>query len=74
MDSADADHCPRQAGSTGTVQFPRPSLGRYLVAATDYLQSGQERDARTLERLRARAAAVTLTEDATQNVTVTVLP
>ena len=44
--------------------------GRYLVAAVDYLQSGQERDAKTLERLRTRATQVTLAEGATQNVTV----
>ena len=44
--------------------------GRYLVAAVDYLQAGQERDPKTLERLRTRATAVTLAEGATQNVTV----
>jgi protocatechuate 3,4-dioxygenase beta subunit len=58
----------------GRFSFRGLPPGRYLVAAIDYLQYGQERDARTLERLRARATAVTLTEDATQNVTVTVLP
>ena len=48
--------------------------GRYLVAAVDYLQSGQERDPKTLERLRPRATAVTLTEGATRSVTVTLVP
>jgi hypothetical protein len=36
--------------------------GSYLVAAVDYLPAGQERDPKTLERLRAGAAAVTLTD------------
>ena len=62
---------PDQQGRFGIRGLPP---GRYLVAAVDYLQSGQERDARTLERLRARATAVTLAEDAPQNVTVTVTP
>jgi hypothetical protein len=48
--------------------------GRYLVAAVDYLQSGQERDLKTLERLGPRASAVVLAEGGTQNVTVTVVP
>ena len=34
--------------------------GAYLVAAVDYLPTGQERDPKTLERLRAGATAVTL--------------
>jgi hypothetical protein len=48
--------------------------GRYLVAAVDYLQPGQERDPKTLERLRSRATAITLTEGATQTVTVPLIP
>ena len=62
---------PDQQGRFSFVGLPP---GRYLVAAVDYLQSGQERDARTLERLRACATAVALAENATQNVTVTILP
>lgn len=48
--------------------------GRYLVAAVDYLPQGQERDPKTLERLRGGATAVTLIEGAEQNVTVQIAP
>jgi protocatechuate 3,4-dioxygenase beta subunit len=48
--------------------------GRYRVAAVDYLPSGLERDPKILERLRGSALAVTLSEGATQNVTVTLTP
>jgi hypothetical protein len=69
----------RAIGSVRPDQQGRFSLrglppGRYLVAAIDYLQSGQERDLKLLERLRARATAVVLTEGGTQNVTVTMVP
>lgn len=47
--------------------------GRYRVAAVDYLPTGQERDPKTLERLRAGATPVALTEGAAQNVTVKLL-
>ena len=43
--------------------------GRYLVAAVNYLPTGQEKDPNVLERLRATATPVTLAEGATQNVT-----
>jgi hypothetical protein len=36
--------------------------GSYLVAAVDYLPTGQDRDPKTLERLRAGAPALTLTD------------
>jgi hypothetical protein len=48
--------------------------GRYRVAAVDYLPSGLERDPKILERLRGSALAVTLSEGAAQNVTVTLTP
>jgi hypothetical protein len=48
--------------------------GRYRVAAVDYLPSGLERDPKILERLRGSALAVTLSEGATHNVTVTLTP
>ena len=48
--------------------------GRYLVAAVDYLPSGQERDPKTLEHLRSRATAVALAEGGAQNLTLTVIP
>ena len=48
--------------------------GRYLVSAVDYLETGQERDPKTLERLRAGATAVTLAEGATETVTVRLIP
>lgn len=58
----------------GTFSIRGLPPGRYLVAAVYYLQSGQERDPKTLERLRARATAVALIEGAAQNVSVTLLP
>ena len=42
--------------------------GRYLIAAVDYLEPGQERDPATLERLRPRAIAVTLGEGEARTV------
>jgi hypothetical protein len=45
-----------------------------LISAVDYLQAGQERDPMTLERLRADATAVTLTDGATENVTLRLSP
>jgi len=48
--------------------------GRYMVVAVDYLQSGQERDPKTLERLRARATAVALSEGGVQNLTLALTP
>lgn len=58
----------RMIGSVRPDQDGRFSIrglppGSYLVAAVDYLPTGQERDPKTLERLRAGATAVTL-EDA----------
>jgi len=47
--------------------------GRYLVAAVDFIQSGQERDPKMLERLRAGATTVVLAEGAAQDVTLKVL-
>jgi len=44
------------------------------VTAVDYLPSGLERDPKILERLQGSALAVTLSEGATQNVTVTLAP
>ena len=57
----------------GRFSFRGLPPGRYLVAAVDYIQSGQERDPMLLERLRARAIAVALTEDTAQNVSVKLL-
>jgi CelD/BcsL family acetyltransferase involved in cellulose biosynthesis len=69
----------RSIGSARPDQQGRFSIrglppGRYLVAAVDYLPAGQEKDPRVLERLRARATAVTLAESGAQNLTVTVIP
>lgn len=61
---------PDQQGRFSIRGLP---AGRYLVAAVDYLPPGQERDPRTLERLRSGAAAVALAEGATQDVTLTVV-
>ena len=56
---------PDQQGSF-LVQGVPP--GRYLIAAVDYLEPGQERDTATLERLRPRAIAVTLGEGEARTV------
>ena len=39
-----------------------PPGERYLVAALDYLEDGEEPDRRLLDRLRTRATSVTLGE------------
>jgi hypothetical protein len=52
-----------RADSDGRFQFRGlPPGERYLVAALDYLEAGEEQDRQLLDRLRARAASVTLGE------------
>ena len=48
--------------------------GRYLIAAVDYLEPGQERDAATLERLRRQATAITLSEAESRSVDLKLAP
>lgn len=47
--------------------------GRYLVAVVNYLPAGQEKEPRVLERLRAAATPVALTEGAAQTVSLQLL-
>jgi protocatechuate 3,4-dioxygenase beta subunit len=58
---------PDQAGVFKAVALPP---GDYLVAAVERLESGSEWDPETLARLAPLATRVTLTEGATQTVTV----
>jgi hypothetical protein len=48
--------------------------GSYLVAAVDYLPTGQERETRTLERLRAGATALTLKDQEVATVNLRLMP
>ena len=68
------DHHEHTARPAGRLQPSGLPPGRYLISAVDYLQAGQERDPKTLERLRADATAVTLTDGATENVPLRLSP
>jgi hypothetical protein len=46
--------------------------GRYLATALDYLETGTERDPDVLDRLKARASAVTLVEGEPAAITLVV--
>ena len=48
--------------------------GRYLIAAVDYLEPGQERDPGTLERLRRNATALTLAEGESRAIDLKLAP
>jgi hypothetical protein len=48
--------------------------GRYLIAAVDYLEPGQERDAATLERLRRTATTVTLADGESRALDLKLVP
>jgi len=49
-----------------------PPGERYLVAALDYLEAGEERDRQLLERLRSRATSVTLGDGEQRSIQVDV--
>jgi hypothetical protein len=62
---------PDQGGRFSVRGLPP---GSYLVAAVDYLPTGQERDPKTLDRLRAGATAVTLTDQEAATVDLRLRP
>jgi len=58
----------------GRFTIPGLGPGPYLVRAVAYLQPGQEREPATLERLRAGATRVALTEGQSETVSLTLTP
>jgi hypothetical protein len=57
---------PDQQGRVAINNLPP---GRYLAAAVEYLEPGEERNPETLSRLRATSTAVALTEGESRSVT-----
>jgi hypothetical protein len=51
-----------------------PPDARYLVAAVEYLEDGEEQDSKFLERLRGRATTVTLNEGEQRSVQLETIP
>jgi hypothetical protein len=51
-----------------------PPGERYLLAAFDYFEDGEEQDSQFLERIRRSATSVSLSEGATQTVQLRVTP